>query len=43
VKINEELQLKEKVAAPVEKTEINGREGFAALTSRYLSIRKRWH
>jgi hypothetical protein len=35
--------LKEKVAAPVWKTEINGREGSAALTTRYLSNRKSWH
>jgi hypothetical protein len=35
--------LKEKVAAPVYKTEINGRGGSAVLTTRRLSIRKSWH
>jgi hypothetical protein len=35
--------LKEKVAAPVYKTEINGREGSAALTARHPSIHKSSH
>jgi hypothetical protein len=34
---------KEKVAAPVKKTEINGREGSAALTTQHPSIRNSWH
>jgi hypothetical protein len=42
VKINEEL-LERKVAAPVEKTEINDRWGSATLTIRHPSIRKSWH
>jgi hypothetical protein len=42
VRINEEL-LERKVAAPVLKTEINGRMGSAALTTRHPSNRKSWH
>jgi hypothetical protein len=41
VRINEEL-LERKVAAPVQKTEINGRGGSAAPTTRHPSIRKSW-
>jgi hypothetical protein len=41
-RINEEL-LERKLAAPVYKTEVNGREGFAPLTTRYPSIHKSWH
>jgi hypothetical protein len=39
MRINEEL-LERKVAAPVQKTEINDRGGSAALTTRHPSIRK---
>jgi hypothetical protein len=42
VRINEEL-LERKVAAPVQKTEINGRGGSGALTTRHPSILKSWH
>jgi hypothetical protein len=35
--------MKEKVAAPVYKTDINDREGSAALTTRHPSIHKSWH
>jgi hypothetical protein len=42
VRINEEL-LERKVAAQVQKTEINDRRGSAALTTRHPSIRKSWH
>jgi hypothetical protein len=42
VSINEEL-LEKKVAAPVKKTEINGRVGSAALTTRRPSIHNSWH
>jgi hypothetical protein len=42
VRINEEL-LETKVAAKVQKTEINDRRGSAALTSRHPSIHKIWH
>jgi hypothetical protein len=42
VRINEEL-LERKVAAPVQKTEINDRAGSAALTKRHPSIHKSWH
>jgi hypothetical protein len=42
VRINEEL-LERKVAAPVQKTEINGRGESAALTARLPSIHKSWH
>jgi hypothetical protein len=34
--------VKEKVAAPVYKTEINDHGGFAALTTPHPSIRKIW-
>jgi hypothetical protein len=40
--VNEE-RLERKVAAAVYKTEINGREGTAALTTRHPSVRKSWH
>jgi hypothetical protein len=39
---NEEL-LERKVAAPVQKTEINDRKGSAGLTTRHPPIRKSWH
>jgi hypothetical protein len=42
VRINEEL-IERKVAAPVEKTEINGRGGSAALTTQHPSTHKSWH
>jgi hypothetical protein len=42
VRINEEL-LERKVAAPVYITEINGRAGSAALTTRHPSIHKSRH
>jgi hypothetical protein len=42
VRVNEEL-LERTVAAPIYKTEINGRRGSAALTTRHPSIRKSWH
>jgi hypothetical protein len=42
VRINEEL-LDRIVAAPVSKTEINDRRGFAVLTTRHSSIHKSWH
>jgi hypothetical protein len=42
VRINAEL-LEIKLAVLVQKIEINGLGGFAALTTRHLSIRKRWH
>jgi hypothetical protein len=35
--------LNENLAAPVQKTKINGREDPAALTTRHRSIRKSWH
>jgi hypothetical protein len=42
VRINEKL-LERKIAAPVKKTEINGRVGSAALSTPHASIRKSWH
>jgi hypothetical protein len=42
MRINDEL-LEREVAAPVQKTEINGRESSAALTTQHPSIRKGWH
>jgi hypothetical protein len=42
VRIDEEL-LERKLAAPVQKTEINGRWSSAALTTRHTSIHKSWH
>jgi hypothetical protein len=42
VSMNEEL-LERKVAARVYRTEINGRAGSAALTTRHPSIHKSWH
>jgi hypothetical protein len=42
VSINDDL-LERKVAAPVYKTEINGRGGSTALTTRHPSIHKRWN
>jgi hypothetical protein len=42
VRINEEL-LERKVAAPVQKTEINDRRRSASLPTRHPSIHKSWH
>jgi hypothetical protein len=41
-RINEEL-LERKLAARVQKTLINDRGGYAALTTQYLSIRQSWY
>jgi hypothetical protein len=43
VSINEELLERKKIAAPVEKTENNGRGLTAALTTQQLSTPKSWH